>query len=315
MMSAAEHASGSLDPQSSRKGGMFSFLRPRHDSPDATKMAPADGMKLPPPRHYRSAFLGRRARVRSGSRETVDIEIDGHGGSGHAGHRTGFDSDNEEAEVADTLLRYELAPKRRAEDAKAAATRSAQIREEYVAQEMQVRQMWRIVMGNAPGLKAEIAKLHATERAKLVLREFENQERAHRSWAALEGSLEKHDSETIGSGSSSGSTTMGGDGGGSRVGAAGGEPVPSSPIYYSSDSEARALIAASSRHRSGHPGDADAIGRDARQKQQGVFGWVFGAHTHPSRRNGAISEQGRPRPMETSTAVAGATSDNARYQA
>jgi hypothetical protein len=32
-------------------------------------------------------------------------------------------------------------------------------------------------MGNAPGLKAEIAKLHATERAKLALRDFERLER------------------------------------------------------------------------------------------------------------------------------------------
>ena len=36
-----------------------------------------------------------------------------------------------------------------------------------------MKQMWRVVMGNAPGLKAEIAKLHATEQAKLALREFE----------------------------------------------------------------------------------------------------------------------------------------------
>lgn len=36
-----------------------------------------------------------------------------------------------------------------------------------------MRQMWKVVMGNAPGLKAEIAKLHATEQAKLALREYE----------------------------------------------------------------------------------------------------------------------------------------------
>jgi hypothetical protein len=51
-----------------------------------------------------------------------------------------------------------------------------------MAQELQVRQMWRVVMGNAPGLKAEIAKLHATERAKLALRDFETGERRRARW-------------------------------------------------------------------------------------------------------------------------------------
>lgn len=45
-----------------------------------------------------------------------------------------------------------------------------------------MRQMWRVVMGDAPGLKAEIAKLHATERAKLALRDFERGERPRQRW-------------------------------------------------------------------------------------------------------------------------------------
>lgn len=45
-----------------------------------------------------------------------------------------------------------------------------------------MRQMWKVAMGNAPGLKAEIAKLHATEQAKLALREFELN-LAHKSMA------------------------------------------------------------------------------------------------------------------------------------
>eukprot|EP00966_Prymnesium_polylepis_P173250 4007199-Prymnesium_polylepis.1 len=53
----------------------------------------------------------------------------------------------------------------RAQMAKSAATRSAQQREEIIKRELQVRQMWKSVMGTAAGLSAEIAKMHATQEA------------------------------------------------------------------------------------------------------------------------------------------------------
>lgn len=90
--------------------------------------------------------------------------------------------------IALELLQYVIEPKQGAEEAKSSATRSAQMRESYVTQELQVRQMWRVEMGNAPGLKAEIAKLHATERAKLALREFELGEKRRRSSSHLASS-------------------------------------------------------------------------------------------------------------------------------
>lgn len=45
--------------------------------------------------------------------------------------------------------------------------------QDQVTKEQETRLMWRVVMGNAPGLKAEIAKLHATEQARLALKEWE----------------------------------------------------------------------------------------------------------------------------------------------
>ena len=105
----------------------------------------------------------------------------------------------EEEAVALQLLQYVIDPQAGAEEAKATATRSAQIRESYVAQEIQTRQMWRVVMGNAPGLKAEIAKLHATERAKLALREFELQQHG---WREKKSSSSSSSSKGGGSSSS-----------------------------------------------------------------------------------------------------------------
>ena len=109
----------------------------------------------------------------------------------------------EEEAVALQLLQYVIDPQAGAEEAKATATRSAQIRESYVAQEIQTRQMWRVVMGNAPGLKAEIAKLHATERAKLALREFELQQHG---WREKKSSSSSSSSSSRGGGSSSSSS-------------------------------------------------------------------------------------------------------------
>ena len=132
-----------------------------------------------------SSKKGRRRRRSSGVGFAEGAEADLAGASsqevGGAGPK-GSGSKRGEDLVALDLLQFVIEPKMGAEDAKAAATRSAQIRESYVAQELQVRQMWRVAMGNAPGLKAEIAKLHATERAKLALREFELGERHRRSW-------------------------------------------------------------------------------------------------------------------------------------
>lgn len=62
---------------------------------------------------------------------------------------------------------------RTAEDAKARATHTARSHEERYEAEMHVRQMWRTMMGNTPGLAAEIAKMRATEQAKHRYREWE----------------------------------------------------------------------------------------------------------------------------------------------
>ncbi len=41
--------------------------------------------------------------------------------------------------------------------------------------EMQLRHMWKVMIGNSPGLEAEIAKLHATHAAKLCYLEYERE--------------------------------------------------------------------------------------------------------------------------------------------
>jgi len=119
----------------------------------------------------RQGTLGRRRRNRSGETETSSRgdspEPDTGAGDSH--------EDLMSAAVTAELLHFQLPPRRAAEDAKAAATRSAQNRAEQVTKEQETRLMWRVVMGNAPGLKAEIAKLHATEQAKLALKEYERQ--------------------------------------------------------------------------------------------------------------------------------------------
>ena len=47
--------------------------------------------------------------------------------------------------------------------------------------ETQVKQMWRVMMGSAPGLKAEVAKMRATEQAKRCFELFEQ------DWASKHG--------------------------------------------------------------------------------------------------------------------------------
>lgn len=111
-----------------------------------------------------TVFFGAGRRKREGSGTGSDGNFD-------AGSQSSHDADDareravSEETVAIELLNFRLPPKQGAEEAKLAATRSAQLREEYVAQEMQVRQMWRIAMGNAPGLKVctnpAIARLRA----------------------------------------------------------------------------------------------------------------------------------------------------------
>jgi len=76
-------------------------------------------------------------------------------------------------EEAEEPLEYEEEQRPEAEMAKSAATRSAQQREEIIKRELQVRQMWKSVMGTAAGLSAEIAKMHATQEALRRLEEYE----------------------------------------------------------------------------------------------------------------------------------------------
>ena len=111
------------------------------------------------------SMLGRRRRQKSG-------ESDG-GESDDTESRKQRDEDILTAAVAAELLQLELPPRRAAEEAKAAATRSAQNCADQVTREQETRVFWRVAMGNAPGLKAELAKLHATEQARLALKEFE----------------------------------------------------------------------------------------------------------------------------------------------
>jgi len=201
-------------------------------------------------RNRRSGFTRRFRRSRVNSMEETSLG-EGASQSSLDLDQKGRGADEEEEQVLE-LLNFELPPKRGAEDAKAAATRSACIREEYVAQEMAVRQMWKIAMGNAPGLKAEIAKLHATERAKLALREFELAEHSSATWQREEPP---------------------------------GSPTTAPPSPPSSDSRALAAVtsseadaAANPQSRSGSPLtlNGDARNRRSRNGPTGVFGWVFG---------------------------------------
>ena len=59
------------------------------------------------------------------------------------------------------------------EVAKAVATRNAKDHEDRVLAELRLTHMWKVMMGNAPGLPAEIAKLHATQQAKLRYQEYD----------------------------------------------------------------------------------------------------------------------------------------------
>ena len=120
------------------------------------------------------AGVGRRNRRNSQQRD------DASGGAKDAAGRQLAKAKDEEA-VALELLNFVVEPAYGAEEAKASATQAAIIRQTYVTQELQVRAMWRVTHGNAPGLKAEIAKLHATERAKLAFRQFELDQAARRS--------------------------------------------------------------------------------------------------------------------------------------
>lgn len=116
---------------------------------------------------------------------------------------------------------------------------------------MAVRQMWKIAMGNAPGLKAEIAKLHATERAKLALREFELAEHSSATWQREEPP--------------GGPTTA--------------PPSPPSSDLRLVPSGASEVDGANNPpSRSGSPLtlNGDARNRRSRQGPTGVFGWVFG---------------------------------------
>ncbi len=95
--------------------------------------------------------------------------------------RTGVEAEDADLETLTIELLAEIGDRPDdlgAEQAKLLATRTAQLRELVVTREMQVRKKWRESMGTAPGIKAEIAKLHATERAKLAAREFELHARA-----------------------------------------------------------------------------------------------------------------------------------------
>ena len=116
---------------------------------------PADHNSRQPTIEHGKRFFGGSRRTREGSGMSVGTDDPGSQstleGEGH-----GKDAVEEEA-LALELLRFRLPHKQGAEEAKSSATRAAKMCEAYVAQEMQVRQMWRIGMGNAPGLKVRFA--------------------------------------------------------------------------------------------------------------------------------------------------------------
>ena len=203
-------------------------------------------------------------------------------------------SKGEHDNVALELVQYVVEEHTEAELAKQAATRSAQMRESYVAQELQVRQMWRVVMGNAPGLKAEIAKLHATERAKLALREFELHQRQRRA-AAQRASVSVTKGHTKGQGSglhavnghTNGHATDQHENGAaapppsastnttSSSSACGGEAPPSTPSAGAVPHDAPSAAADSGgRSRGGDEKHADA--RAPASGSSGLFGWLHG---------------------------------------
>jgi hypothetical protein len=90
----------------------------------------------------------------------------------------------EERRLLVELRMFEMQPRVGAEAAKADATLSARRVGGAVRMERTYRQLWRVTHGRARGLRAELAKLRATERAKLVLRDFDH-EQAFRDRQAL----------------------------------------------------------------------------------------------------------------------------------
>lgn len=219
--------------------------------------------------HFSGALIAHLPRVRRVWGQRVGDDAGGRrrrsysrkGGEAEPGSSTGADGSmlangaqskaNEEL-VALELLQHAIEPKTSAEDAKAAATHSAMIRESYVAHELQVRQMWRVVMGNAPGLKAEIAKLHATERAKLALRQFELDAAARRNinWQATR----RPDSPQQASPPA--------------------DRRPSPQGYQTLAVSAQAVESSSSRHALGSKPSARGSSRDTQPEGRGgLFGW------------------------------------------
>ena len=105
------------------------------------------------------------------------------GGSGQVRSSLSPEQEQAEAELAaeerEARKRQEEAD-RRAEDMKARAASNARAEERRVAAEVRLHAFWRLHMNGAPGLDAEIAKLHASESAKQILREWEQEQRVIR---------------------------------------------------------------------------------------------------------------------------------------
>jgi len=138
-----------------------------------TRGSPKSRDRSPSAGRFRPSIMPLSRRRRNGSAHSDNSDTTAMSDADDVMKTTGLGLDPWDAKMTIELINFELPPKHGAEDAKLAATNSAVMREEWVTQEQQVRQMWKIAMGNAPGLKAEIAKLHATEQAKSALREFE----------------------------------------------------------------------------------------------------------------------------------------------
>lgn len=112
-------------------------------------------------------------------------------GDGRAAPAAAPSSDNEAANIRHLAnvrlenLSYDVS----AEAAKARAGRAAKATEDRIAAEMRVQAMWRLRFRDAPGVEAEIAKMHATETAKAIFEMWEAEQRAQRIQREAEAAL------------------------------------------------------------------------------------------------------------------------------
>ena len=143
-----------------------------------------------------------------------------------------------------------------AEAFKARAGSAAKATEDRVAAEMRVQAMWRLRFRDAPGVEAEIAKMHATATAKAIFAAWEAEQTAQRIQKDAEAQLRVSLALQGASGSSpSGDRSFkrgSGEGGGAGSSAEGGGGLPERPSLRLSEPGGEHLsLAAASSNRTG----------------------------------------------------------------